>query len=150
MTWWLYCLVLQSLKSDEKKHNHFIGVDTLHSPIITTPEEPYLKGVTVFSLGLRNHLVYNKNTKQIFRYRNPNIFTFTTLIKKPLYLFHSLVFLIIFLFFCKMARLINLHYVVQNDQYRFFLSDNYILSGRFFQPQQYRANVAASSAAEAV
>ena len=43
-------------------------------------------------------LVYTKNTKQIFRYRNPNIFTFTTLIKKPLYLLHSLGFLIIFFF----------------------------------------------------
>ena len=29
-------------------------MDTLHSPIITTPEESYPKGVTVFSLGLRN------------------------------------------------------------------------------------------------
>lgn len=29
-------------------------MDTLHSPIITTPEEPYPEGLTVFSLGLRN------------------------------------------------------------------------------------------------
>ena len=38
----------------KKKHIYFIGVDTLHSPIITTPEEPYPEGLTVFSLGLRN------------------------------------------------------------------------------------------------
>ena len=101
----------------KKKQIYFIWVDTIHSPIITTPEgeEPYPKGVTVFSLGLRNHLVYNKNTKQIFRYRNPNIFTFTTLIKKPLYLLSQLRIFDNISFFCKMARLIHLHYGVQND-----------------------------------
>ena len=44
----------------KKKPNHFIGVDTLHSSIITTPEEPYPKGVTVFSLGLRNPMFTTK------------------------------------------------------------------------------------------